>query len=60
MFALRYTKNLVCDMWTVVRCTTGRLMREYGLHLDQKGAIYMSDIAHLEHFNRHRNIMSLY
>lgn len=60
MQVLRYTKNIFCDILVNARCTLGRLVREAGLELDARGSNYTKDIAHMEHFNRHRNILSLY
>lgn len=60
MYALKYAQGLFCELWTNVRSTSGRLLRESGLDLDIKGATYSHDIAHLEPFNRHRNILNFY
>ena len=60
MFALKYSKGIFCDIWTNTRSTLGRMLREAGLEIDRKGAIYGNDIAHLEPFNRHRNVLGFY
>ena len=60
MHVLKYTQSIFCHVWTSARSTLARMMRESGLDFDRKGANYTNDIAHMEPFNRHRNIMSFY
>ena len=60
MYLVKHAQGVFCEMWTSIRCTTGRLLRESGLDMDRKGANYTRDIAHLEPFNRHRNILGFY
>ena len=60
MYLVKHVQGVFCEMWTSIRCTTGRLLRESGLDMDRKGANYTRDIAHLEPFNRHRNILGFY
>ena len=60
MFVFKYTKGLLCDGLTLVKSVVGRSLREAGLEIDAKGSRIQRDIAHLEPYNRHRNILHLY
>lgn len=38
MILVRYTKGVLCDALTFVKCTAGRAMREAGLEIDIAGS----------------------
>jgi hypothetical protein len=47
MFVVRFSKNLINDVVTLVRSSTGRALREAGLALDREGSMRSGDIAYL-------------
>jgi hypothetical protein len=56
---VRYSKNFVVDIFTHVKTSFGRMVRESGLDLDRRGCIKMNDISCFELYSRHRNILSI-
>jgi len=51
--------KVILQTGTYLRVSTGKMLREAGLHLDRKGSQLTNDIACLEPINRHRNILNL-
>ena len=60
MFIARYASRMVCDAIQMSKIAVGRALREAGLTLDKRGSEYSNDIAYMEHFNRHRNILPIF
>jgi hypothetical protein len=55
----RYSKNFVVDIFRQAKGNFGRILREAGLDLDQRGCFKMNDISCYESYNRHRNILGM-
>ena len=51
--------KVILQTGTYLRVSTGKMLREAGLHLDRKGSQLTNDIACLEPINRHRNNLNL-
>lgn len=59
MKVAQFSWRVILEASKYIKTSTGRMLREAGLHLDRKGSKLTNDIACLEPINRHRNILNI-